>query len=57
MTTTEKITEKVDKALHSEDRPIGDVEPAAPFVMVGLSYMLILALLIAAMAILWAMFA
>lgn len=57
MTTTEKITEKIDKALHSEDRPIGDVEPAAPFVMVGLSYMLILALLIAAMAILWAVFA
>jgi len=57
MTTTETITEKVEKSLHSQDKPLGDIEPAAPFIMVGLSYMLILGLAIAAMAILWAVYA
>jgi hypothetical protein len=56
MTTTEDIKENIEKSMNSEDRPIGDVEPSAPFAMVGLSYMIILILTIAVLATLWVFF-
>lgn len=43
MVSTEDMSEKVDKALHSKDEPLGKREPSAPFALVGLSYLLVLA--------------
>ena len=56
MTTTDDLKEQIDKSIHSEDRPLADREPTAPFAMVGLSYMLILLLTIAVLATLWMFF-
>ena len=36
--------EKVSKAIHSQDEPLEKRQPTAPFALVGLSYLLILAL-------------
>lgn len=44
MVGTEDMSEKVDKAIHSEDEPLSKRRPAAPFALVGLSYLVILAL-------------
>jgi len=53
MNNQETMSEKVVKSVQSEDRPLGEVEPAAPFVMVGLSYMMILIGLMALAAVAW----
>jgi len=54
MSTTENLSTKVVKSIRSEDQPIGKIEPSAPFVMVGLSYMLVLFAVMVVAAILYA---
>ena len=50
MASTEDLGEKVDKAIHSEDEPLEKRRPTAPIALVGLSYMLVLALCALALA-------
>ena len=51
---TEKVTEKVVKAAHAEDEPMGRQTPEAPFALVGLSYLAALALVVLIVA--WVVF-
>lgn len=44
MDTSEKISKQAKKATQSDDVPLENRAPSAPFAMVGLSYMIILAL-------------
>jgi hypothetical protein len=44
MDTTEKVTREVKKAINSEDVPLENRAPSAPFALVGFSYMIILGL-------------
>lgn len=48
MTTGEEIKKDVDKAVHSEDRPMEKRAPGVPFAMVALAYMIMLALALGA---------
>ena len=50
MVGTEDLGEKVDKAIHSQDEPLEKRRPTAPLALVGLGYMLILALCALALA-------
>lgn len=50
--SSEKIMDKVERSVKSEDHPMGDKEPSGPFIVVALSYLavgLIVTLIIAAM--------
>lgn len=52
MTTGQEIKKDVDKAVHSEDQPMEKRSPGAPFAMVALAYMVVLAL---ALGVIWLM--
>lgn len=43
-----KDVDKVDKAVHSEDEPMEKSSPGVPFAMVGLAYMIVLAIALGA---------
>lgn len=43
-----KDVDKVDKAVHSEDQPMEKKSPGAPFAIVALAYMIVLALALGA---------
>ncbi len=36
---SETVSEKIDKSIHSEDAPLGEQSPSAPFMLVALSYL------------------
>lgn len=38
----------LDKAIHSEDEPMGKRSPSTPFAMVGLTYLIILGVVVLA---------
>jgi hypothetical protein len=44
MDTSDKVAKEVKKAINSEDVPLENRSPTAPFAMVGLSYLIVLAL-------------
>jgi hypothetical protein len=54
-TKQEPITKKIDKSIHSEDEPLGKQAPGAPFALVGLTYLIVLFVAVAAILIgIWA---
>lgn len=53
-TATESVADKVVRAAHAEDEPMGRETPEAPFALVGLSYLTALALVVLVVA--WIVF-
>lgn len=49
-TESKPISEKVKESMKSEDEPLGEQVPGAPFAIVGLMYPLILCLVLAVIA-------
>ncbi|MBB3207929.1 hypothetical protein FHS27_003756 [Rhodopirellula rubra] len=51
MATQEKpISEQISDSIHSNDEPLGETAPEAPFALVGLSYLIVLMVIMGAIA-------